>query len=169
MTLEVAVPISQVGASGYWPSDIDLGTTTSFGSMDHLLAPPSTPRTVPLALPPHNPGETSSWILKSMKWRKSPALRPCYAVLDTSSGWRIIVHLIFYCTARSPLSIAADRHQRNDSRIVWKKSFGACQIDHSTLDENCGACCLTINHSACSFENTCRAALREKKQRRKYG
>lgn len=46
-----------------------------------------------------------------------------------------------------------------------KKSFGACHIDHCqwfTLTENCDTWLLTTDHAVSSFENSCRAALKDK-------
>ena len=81
-------------------------------------------------------------------------LRPCYDRQDTPPGMGIIAWPALNCSVSSLLSIATERHQRNYSRIAWKKSLGACHIDYyrcSAVAENHDVCRLTINNIGSLF------------------
>ena len=103
--------------------------------------------------------------LKSLKKWKSPALKPyywcpSYAGQYMSIGWRIIASL---------LAITKEGLQKSEPLTAWKKLLGDCHIDHHwyfTLGENHDAWHLTTS-LVVSFENTCRAILKNKRNRRR--
>lgn len=106
-----------------------------------------------------------------MKRRRSPALRPCCAGIDMFPGWRMIACLKFLLYSKLSTGYRGREAPKKRFKDCLKKSFVACHINHcqwSTLPENRNSWRLTTNHAVSFFENTCRATLRDKRQRRKY-
>ena len=151
--------------------------------MDHLPSPYAPHRALPLPLPsalptcyPKHPLDCiSSPTLRSLKWLRLPASRPCsskhsFAGQDMSPGWKIIAYkdrtIIFM--ENYPLAIVTPQTIYKVNRMNWRRtcivyqattSFKATRIDRRSgpvdvLDHHTGfESCAAVSHGQFSPHN----------------
>ena len=141
-----------------------------YGSViGHLLPPLSTSSVVPLALPPQYPQHPLKWFCHQY-WRswKAKIISMKAMLLKSQVCW---TGHVFTCSR----SYSADHCDDRRAPKKWfknclKKSLVAYHIalcQWSTLIEKCNTWCLTINHVVSPFVNFHRAALKDKRHRKR--
>ena len=109
-------------------------------------------------------GVISSTTLRSLKWLRLPASRPCsskhsFAGQEMSPGWKTIAYQRTYCNIYGELSTShRDKWtSKKIYKVTLKRSLATCNIDYrqwTTQATNCMNWRCTVYQATTSFETT---------------